>query len=67
MAKKYKILLLNQTDQALESFKKVEKVPRPPKGWIRAIREAVGMSGSQLARRMGMTKPALFQLEVSVQ
>ena len=35
----------------------------PPAGWIRAIRDALGMSGAALADRMGVTEPAVFALE----
>lgn len=37
----------------------------PPKGWVRAIRDALGMSGVQLARRMDMSPQAVFNLEQS--
>ena len=40
-------------------------VNRPPKGWIRAIRLAIGMSGPQLARRLGMSPPGVFSMEES--
>lgn len=35
----------------------------PKAGWIRAIRDALGMSGAALADRMGVTEPAVFALE----
>jgi predicted DNA-binding mobile mystery protein A len=38
---------------------------RPASGWIRAIRDALGMSSRQLASRIGQTQPALTQLERS--
>jgi predicted DNA-binding mobile mystery protein A len=38
---------------------------RPRKGWICAIREALGMSQDQLARRMGITRQAVAQTEAS--
>jgi len=38
---------------------------RPPRGWIRAIRDALGMSGAQLGRRMGMTAQSVAGLEKS--
>lgn len=38
---------------------------RPGRGWIRAIRDALGMSGAQLAQRMGISQPAVAQLERS--
>ena len=36
---------------------------RPPHGWIRAIREALGMSTSELGRRMGVTQSRVSQIE----
>jgi predicted DNA-binding mobile mystery protein A len=37
--------------------------PRPNAGWIRAIRDALGMSGPDLARRMGITAQSLSSIE----
>jgi len=36
---------------------------RPPRGWIKAIREALGMTTAQLAARMGVAQPRIAQLE----
>ncbi|MGC8511067.1 MAG: mobile mystery protein A [Acidimicrobiales bacterium] len=35
----------------------------PPRGWIRAIREALGMSTRELGRRMGLTQSRVSQIE----
>jgi predicted DNA-binding mobile mystery protein A len=35
----------------------------PSKGWIRAIRDALGMSSTQLARRIGVKQPRIIALE----
>jgi len=35
----------------------------PPEGWVRTVRKALGMSGSQLARRMGVTRARIAQAE----
>lgn len=35
----------------------------PRSGWIRAIRDALGMSSSELARRMGVSKGRVGQIE----
>lgn len=35
----------------------------PQAGWIRAIRDALGMPAAALADRMGVTEPAVFALE----
>ena len=40
-----------------------EAVAVPPFGWIRAIREALGMSPAQLAARMGVSRPRINTLE----
>ena len=38
---------------------------RPPKGWIRAIRDALGLTSRQLAARMGRAHSTLVRLERS--
>lgn len=43
----------------------VDGLVRPPRGWIKAIREALGMSTAQLARRMGISQPGVVVLEQS--
>src|SRR5476651_67154 len=40
-----------------------EYAAKPPRGWIRAIRDALGMTTSQLAKRMGVTQPRISELE----
>lgn len=40
-------------------------VARPPGGWIATVRQALGMSGAQLARRLGVTRSALYRSERS--
>jgi predicted DNA-binding mobile mystery protein A len=39
--------------------------PPPPSGWIRAIREALGMPRDELARRLRITKQGVAKLESS--
>lgn len=36
---------------------------RPTRGWIRAIRDGLGMTTGQLARRMGVKQPRITELE----
>ncbi len=43
-------------DERLTALKPEDRFQPPPKGWIRAIREALGMNGVQLAKRL-RTKP----------
>lgn len=35
----------------------------PPRGWINAVRTALGMSGEQLGKRMGISAPSVSSLE----
>jgi predicted DNA-binding mobile mystery protein A len=39
--------------------------PMPPKGWIRAMRDALGMTAAQLADRLGVSRQAVTQMEKS--
>jgi DNA-binding XRE family transcriptional regulator len=38
---------------------------RPPRGWVKAIREALGMTTAQLAHRLGIAQPSVVGLEKS--
>jgi predicted DNA-binding mobile mystery protein A len=38
---------------------------RPVRGWVKAIREALGMSTAQLAKRAGVRQPSIVALEQS--
>jgi predicted DNA-binding mobile mystery protein A len=48
-----KHLMLQQIDKKLESFSKISDSTIPPKGWVNAIRTALGMTMQQLANRLG--------------
>ncbi len=49
-------LVRNQLQVTLAKFQPLLSISIPPRGWIRAVRNALGMSGRQLAERMGVTK-----------
>ena len=38
---------------------------KPVRGWIKAIREALGMTAEQLAKRLGVKQPSVVALEQS--
>lgn len=61
--------LASQSRQALDRrFKEIGPFSRftpPVRGWIKAIREALGMSAAQLAKRMGVKQPTVVALEQS--
>src|SRR5450432_1493954 len=43
----------------------VTRYASPVRGWIKAIREALGMSTAQLAKRLGVKQPSVVALEQS--
>jgi predicted DNA-binding mobile mystery protein A len=52
-------------DERLLSLKPEERFRAPPKGWARAIRDALGMTGVQLAKRLGIRPQSVEALETS--
>jgi predicted DNA-binding mobile mystery protein A len=52
-------------DARLEKNAPVGALQRPPHGWVKAIREALGMTTAQLARRMGIAQSSAVILEKS--
>ena len=52
----------NQIDRTLAKLKKVP-LSRPQDGWIRTVREILGMTQRQLAERMSVAPPTLLRLE----
>ena len=56
-------LVRKQLDQRLQAFAELKKTQPPMRGWIRAIRDALGMTGEQLARRVGVQRQRAHALE----
>lgn len=54
-------------DARIQRLRPLAREPRPHRGWIRAIRDALGMTTSELAARMGLSQPAVSQIEKSEQ
>lgn len=52
-------------DERLVALKPESRFTPPPKGWMRAIRDAIGMSGTQFATRLGVKPPSVIDLEKS--
>ena len=52
-----------QLDKRFNKMKPFAQVARPSRGWIRAIREALGMTTGQLAKRLGVQQPRIIVLE----
>ncbi len=63
MRAEHKRLIQEQLETTLSRISDIRGVQRPAKGWLRAIREALGMSGKQFARRLGVAPPRITALE----
>lgn len=50
-------------DKRLSVLMKTDLFARPTRGWIKAIREALGMTTAQLAKRLGIAQPSIVGLE----
>ena len=56
-------LRLRQLDKALVEAMAASLPERPPAGWLRAIRTALGMGSNVVASRLGITGSGLRKLE----
>ena len=63
MKAKHRKLAREQLDQTLNRFESLRTVARPRMGWIRAIRDALGMTGGQLAKRLNVNKQRVSRIE----
>ena len=52
-------------DARFERLRPVAAERRPHRGWIRAIRDALGMSAGELATRMGVGQSTVVDIEAS--
>jgi predicted DNA-binding mobile mystery protein A len=52
-------------DRRLAALRPVDRFDRPSRGWVRAIRDALGMSTTQMARRLGVDQSNVVRLEQS--
>ncbi len=58
-----KSLQIQQLNSKMLAFTSLQKVATPPTGWIKAIRNAIGMSMQQLGKRLSITKQSVQDIE----
>jgi predicted DNA-binding mobile mystery protein A len=56
-------LVRKQLETTLQRLAPLRSVSQPPKGWIRAIRDALGMTAKQLAGRLGVAQQSVARIE----
>lgn len=61
---RYREIARRHLDEQCATFEQVLPA-NPPDGWIRTIREALGMSRADLARRLGLTAEAVKRYETT--
>lgn len=59
---KQTILARKHLDSRLAPLRDMQLNP-PPRGWLRALRDALGMSTTQFAARLGVKQPRIIALE----
>lgn len=63
MPRKYHKSALDQLDRSLRRYNALRKASAPQKGWIKAVRDALGMSGQQLGKRLGVSRMRVAAME----
>jgi predicted DNA-binding mobile mystery protein A len=56
-------LQMQQLNSKMLSFKMLNQIAIPPTGWIRAIRQALGMSSQQLGKKLSITRQGVLDME----
>ena len=52
-------------DERFKEFGAVSRYTAPVRGWAKAVREALGMTTAQLAKRLGVKQPSVVAIEQS--
>ena len=65
MKSNFSELRLRQLDASLNRWRSADLPSRPPSGWIKAVREGLGMAATHLAARLGVTPSTVTRLETS--
>ena len=63
MSARFDELRVRQLDEALAPFQDLRYRPVPRGGWLRTIREALGMTARQVAARSGKSKTTVLSTE----
>ncbi len=65
MTQNFNELKLRQLDATLARWRSAKLSSRPPPGWIKTIRVALGMPARHLAKRLGVVASSVTRLEAS--
>lgn len=59
----HRIVAKQYRDKVNQAYHQLDGLSLPPEGWLRTLRHALGMSGPQLAKRLGVTKARVSRAE----
>ena len=54
-----RVLQIRALDKKTSDLKSAKNIVPQSSGWIKTVREAIGMTVSQLAARLGVTQPRI--------
>lgn len=58
-----RVLQIRALDKKTSDLKSAQNIVSQSSGWIKTVREAIGMTVSQLATRLGVTQPRITKME----
>ncbi|MDM0068779.1 mobile mystery protein A [Variovorax sp. J31P207] len=61
----FNLLRLQQVDESLNRYRRIRGTQIPPDGWLRVVREALGLTVRQQAARLGIAAATLHKCERS--
>jgi len=61
----FRNLRTQQLERTLQPFYGLRQIPRPQKGWLRALREVTGITQEEIGKRLGTTRAHIGYLEQS--
>ena len=61
------IVLKQYQEKVNQAVRQLGGFSLPPEGWLKTVRQALGMTGPQLAKRLGVTKGRISQAEAAEQ
>ncbi len=60
---KVKKLMRKQLDRQFQQLEKLKEYIEPQEGWVKLIRNALGMTTYQLAKRLGVSQSRIIKIE----
>jgi predicted DNA-binding mobile mystery protein A len=65
MKREYRNLRLKQLSTSLEAFQSAKPIRRPVHGWLRAVREALGITQQQVANETKVKRQVIQKFEIA--